>query len=125
MIWRTKMQAHGSKARSNSRIQFASNESKLVLRNLDPRSPSKVGLRLWYHSRRWVLGLTIFFGLLSLFCLLSFSLFFSFFFFRVLSHSTFHFLVLLQVVATFKVSFFFSFVSSFLFLFIYFFCFLK
>jgi len=47
----------GSKARSNSRIQFASNESKIVPRNLDPRSPSKVGLRLWYHSRRWVLGL--------------------------------------------------------------------
>jgi hypothetical protein len=28
----------------NSRIQFASNESKLVPRNLDLRTPSKVGL---------------------------------------------------------------------------------
>jgi hypothetical protein len=34
MIWRTKMQAR-SKAGSNLRIQFASNKSKLVLRNLD------------------------------------------------------------------------------------------
>ncbi len=38
----------GSKARSNSRIKFASNESKLAPRNLDnPGSPpSKVGLRM-------------------------------------------------------------------------------
>ncbi len=36
MIWRTKMQAKvQTKPGFNSRIQFASNESKLVLRNLD------------------------------------------------------------------------------------------
>jgi hypothetical protein len=34
MIWRTEMQAR-SKAGSNLRIQFASNKSKLVPRNLD------------------------------------------------------------------------------------------
>jgi hypothetical protein len=33
----------GSKAGSNSRIQFASNESKLVPKNLEPGHPSKVG----------------------------------------------------------------------------------
>ncbi len=44
MIWRTKMQAKGPKAWFNSRIQFASNVSKLVPRNSDPGPPSKVGL---------------------------------------------------------------------------------
>ncbi len=34
MIWRTKMQA---RVRFNSRIQFASNEYKLALTNLDPQ----------------------------------------------------------------------------------------
>jgi hypothetical protein len=33
-----------SRVESNSRVQFASNGSKLVPRNLDPRTPSKVGL---------------------------------------------------------------------------------
>ncbi len=34
----------GSKARSNSWVQFASNEFKLVPRSLDPRPPPKVNL---------------------------------------------------------------------------------
>jgi len=34
----------GTKVQSNSRIQFASNRSKLVPRKLDPRPSSKVGL---------------------------------------------------------------------------------
>jgi len=34
----------GTKGHSNSRIQFASNQSKLVPRKLDPRPSSKVGL---------------------------------------------------------------------------------
>jgi hypothetical protein len=34
----------GSKAESNLRIQFASNESKLVLTNLDPGPLSKVSI---------------------------------------------------------------------------------
>ncbi len=37
--------SYGPKARSNSNIQFASNESKLVLKNLDLGPLSKVGLR--------------------------------------------------------------------------------
>jgi hypothetical protein len=40
----------GSKAVYDSRIQFASNESNLVPRNLDPESISKVGLRLHYFD---------------------------------------------------------------------------
>jgi hypothetical protein len=36
----------GTKVQSNSRIQFASNQSKLVPRKLDPRLLSKVGLRM-------------------------------------------------------------------------------
>ncbi len=35
----------GTKVQSNSRIQFAPNESKLVPRKLDPGPWSKVGLR--------------------------------------------------------------------------------
>jgi len=37
----------GSKARTNSRIQFASKETKLVPKNFDPIPPSKVGLSFW------------------------------------------------------------------------------
>jgi hypothetical protein len=57
LVWSTKKRAKkesswfeearcklGSKARSNSRIQFASNESKSVPTNLDPGPVSKVGL---------------------------------------------------------------------------------
>jgi len=46
LIWRTKSQARhqGTKAQSNSRIQFASNQFKLVPRKLDPGPSSKVGL---------------------------------------------------------------------------------
>ncbi len=41
----------GSKARSNSRIQFASHKSKLVSKNFNLRStPSKVGLSLAFHK---------------------------------------------------------------------------
>jgi hypothetical protein len=46
----------GSKARSNSRIQFASNESKLVPRNLDLAPPSKAGLNL---SRAFYISLSV------------------------------------------------------------------
>ncbi len=45
-----------SKARSNSRIQFASNESKLVPRNLDLAPPSKVGLNF---SRAFYISLSV------------------------------------------------------------------
>jgi len=44
LIWRTKNQAIGTKVQSNSRIQFASNQSKLVPRKLDSGPRSKVGL---------------------------------------------------------------------------------
>jgi hypothetical protein len=37
----------GTKVQSNSRIQFASNQSKLVLRKLDPAPSSKVGLSIF------------------------------------------------------------------------------
>jgi hypothetical protein len=46
LIWRTKDQARDQRTVPNSRIQFASNESKLVPRTLDPVPSSKVGLRL-------------------------------------------------------------------------------
>jgi len=36
----------GTKVQSNSRIQFASNQSKLVPRKLDPGPSSKVRLRI-------------------------------------------------------------------------------
>jgi hypothetical protein len=36
----------GTKVQSNSRIQFASNESKLVLRKLNPGPCSQMGLRI-------------------------------------------------------------------------------
>jgi hypothetical protein len=39
----------GTKVESNSRIQFASNQSKLVLRKLDPQPSSKVGLNHDLH----------------------------------------------------------------------------
>ncbi len=43
----------GSKVRSNSRVQFASNESKLVPRNLDPGpAQSKVGLNAIWLVRK-------------------------------------------------------------------------
>jgi len=45
LIWRTKNQAIRTKVQSNPRIQFASNESKLVPRKLDRGPSSKVGLR--------------------------------------------------------------------------------
>jgi hypothetical protein len=45
LIWRTKNQL-GTKVQSNSRIQFASNQSKLVPRKLDPGPLSKAGLRV-------------------------------------------------------------------------------
>jgi hypothetical protein len=43
----------GSKSGSNSRIQFASNESKLVSKNLEPGHPSKVGsiIPTWVMNR--------------------------------------------------------------------------
>jgi hypothetical protein len=41
----------GSKTWCNSRIQFASNESKLVPRNLDSRTPSKVGPSIGIHFK--------------------------------------------------------------------------
>jgi len=53
MIWRTKMLARVQEARSNSRIQFASNESKLVLRNLNHGPPSKVGFIPTIQELKW------------------------------------------------------------------------
>jgi hypothetical protein len=50
MIWRTKIQAR-SKARSNLRVQFASNKSKLVPRNLDLGPYLKWALLLNWFSR--------------------------------------------------------------------------
>lgn len=41
----------GSKARSNSRIQFTSNGSKLVHVNVDPAPSSKVCLCHWFSIR--------------------------------------------------------------------------
>jgi hypothetical protein len=41
----------GSKARSNSRIQFASNESNLVPRNLDLGPHLKWALHLWQNPQ--------------------------------------------------------------------------
>jgi hypothetical protein len=46
LIWRTKNQARDQDIQSNSRIQFASNRSNLVLRKLDPGPLSKVGLSI-------------------------------------------------------------------------------
>jgi hypothetical protein len=45
LIWRTKNQAR-DQGRVHSRIQFASNESKLVPKKLDPGPSSKVGLSI-------------------------------------------------------------------------------
>jgi hypothetical protein len=44
MIWKTKMQV-GIQTKVQLKIQFASNDSKLVPRNLDPRPPSIVDLK--------------------------------------------------------------------------------
>jgi hypothetical protein len=44
LIWRTKNQARDQEVESNSRIQFASNQSKLVPRKLDSGPLFKVGL---------------------------------------------------------------------------------
>jgi len=49
LIWRTKNQARDPRqVHSNSRIRFASQESKLVPRKLDPRPSSKVCLMVFY-----------------------------------------------------------------------------
>jgi hypothetical protein len=51
LIWRTRNRL-GTKVQSNSRIQFASNQSKLVPRKLDPGPLSKVGLRITIKLRQ-------------------------------------------------------------------------
>ncbi len=49
----------GSKARSNSRIQFAWNEFKWVPQNLDHGTPSKVGLSSCVSTNGYVLGILL------------------------------------------------------------------
>jgi len=49
LIWRTKNQARApGKLQLKDSIQFASHESKLVPRKLDPGPSSKVGLMVFY-----------------------------------------------------------------------------
>jgi hypothetical protein len=50
LIWRTNNEAMDQGIWSNSRIQFASNQSKLVPRKLDPGSSCKVDWTLRYAS---------------------------------------------------------------------------
>jgi hypothetical protein len=50
LIWRTKSQARDQGRESNSRIQFASNQFKLIPRILDPGPLSKVGLKFFLSS---------------------------------------------------------------------------
>jgi hypothetical protein len=49
-----------TKVQSNSRIQFASNQSKLVPRKLDPGPLSKVDPQHWFqfHGANWIFKLT-------------------------------------------------------------------
>jgi hypothetical protein len=53
LIWRTKNEARDQGTVQLSRIQFDSNQSKLVPRKLDPEPLSKVGLRAIEISINW------------------------------------------------------------------------
>jgi hypothetical protein len=53
LIWRTKNQAIRTKVESNSRIQFASNQSKMVPRKLDPKVGFSLPTRLTTSFESW------------------------------------------------------------------------